>query len=413
MNAELQSASSPSAATLPMPVAAIEILSLFSAVVFAALLFELGWLTLNAAAAMTAGLLCTLLALSWIHFNQGRHPCFLFLGILTLVQGGRFLAYCVGAEPDPFRVNIVVMHPFDVSRHTAGVALLCVTLSAVSVYAPCRWNYKPVFPPSDEKVRQYLPYLYLLFYLSLPVQLFKNYIYYQVARDNGGYLYFFANRAAFASSAPLIVRLVALITFPAFVALFVFDRSRKRVYVATFLYFASSVLVLLLGSRIGTFALLLTLWYVAGIKSGKKSRIIRVMLFGVVMLLGADLFQALRADSDALSSYTFAPIEFVKVQGNSFELVEVVVDAKNIFSPFAASYLWNELQDAFVARDAADYARGRRLSYDATVFLSPVAFSQGQGTAGSYIAEAYLLGGLYGVIIISLLIGGASATTSL
>jgi hypothetical protein len=178
------------------------------------------------------------------------------------------------------------------------------------------------------------------------------------------------------------------------------------VYVATFLYFASSVLVLLLGSRIGTFALLLTLWYVAGIKSGKKSRMIRVVLFGIVMLLGADIFQALRADSDALSSYTFAPIDFVKMQGNSFELVEIVVDSKKIFSPFAGSYLWNELQDAFVARDAADYARGRRLSYDATVFLSPVAFSQGQGTAGSYIAEAYLLGGLVGVIIISLLVGG-------
>jgi hypothetical protein len=88
------------------------------------------------------------------------------------------------------------------------------------------------------------------------------------------------------------------------------------------------------------------------------------------------------------------------------DVTEVVVKYEARFAPHVASYLWNELQDAFVARDVRDYARGRRLSYDVTVFLNSTAFSRGMGTAGSYLAETYLLGGLAGVVVFSLLIGG-------
>jgi hypothetical protein len=405
MNAEVPGPSNGSPGLPPRLNAVIEILGLYCSIAVTALCFILGWLTPNGAAAVTAILLCTVLALSWIHFDQGRHPCFLFMGILTLVQGGRLLAYCIGAEHDPLRIRNVVMHPFDVSRDVGGIALLCVALSGVSIYAPCRWNYRRIRPPSDEAVRRYLPYLYLLFYSSLPFQVFKNYTYYNIAREHGGYLYFFANHAAFTSSVPFFVRLIALITPPVFVAIFVFDRRNKRVHAITIIYFASSVLILLLGSRIGTFGLLLTLWYVAGIKSGQKSRIARVALFGVALLLGADLFQALREDPRALSDYTFAPIEFVKLQGNSLDVTEIVVRSKNVFSRYGASYLWNELQDAFVPRDATGYSRGTRLSDDVSVYLNSKAFAKGFGTAGSYIAEAYLVGDLAGVFIISLLIG--------
>lgn len=188
-------------------------------------------------------------------------------------------------------------------------------------------------------------------------------------------------------------------------AIFVFDRRRNRVRIATIAYLVSSVLVLLLGSRIGTFGLLLSLWYVSGIKSGKKARIGWILAFGAILLATAGLFQALREGRDVLSDYTLAPVEFVSMQGNSLEVTEVAVKYRDVFSRFSGSYLWNELQDAFIPRDAADYARGKLLGYDVTVFLSPAAFSQGMGTAGSYIAEEYLIGGLTGVFVISLVIG--------
>ena len=76
-----------------------------------------------------------------------------------------------------------------------------------------------------------------------------------------------------------------------------------------------------------------------------------------------------------------------------------------VFSPYGASYLWNELLDAFVPRDATDYVRGRRFGDDVTVFLSASAFATGLGTSSSYIAECYVIGGMMGVLVGSLLVG--------
>ncbi|MFI5117482.1 MAG: O-antigen polysaccharide polymerase Wzy, partial [Terriglobales bacterium] len=50
-------------------------------------------------------------------------------------------------------------------------------------------------------------------------------------------------------------------------------------------------------------------------------------------------------------------------------------------------------------------SRGRALGFDVSVLLNPARFSQGYGTGGSYLAEAYVIGGLAGVMVISLLIG--------
>ncbi len=367
--------------------------------------FLLGWLQPNGAAVLVTLLLVSLLVLSWKHFNQGRHPCFLFLGTLMLFQGGRLLSYCVGGVPSPLRVNSATLLPFDISRDEAGIVLLCVALSALCIYAPCRWNYQKVAPPADAPVRRYLPYLYLLFYATLPVQLYKNYKYYESVQQHGGYVSFFVNHAAIASSVPLLARAIVLISFPAFVAIFVFERRRKYLYLVTFLYFATASLVLLLGSRGSVFAMVLTLWYVAGIKSSKRSRIlILATLASMLMLVGA-IVQSLREDSESLSDFAIAPVELVTGQGNSLGVTEVAVKYREVFAPFATSYLWNELKNAFVANDTRNYSRGRALGFDVSVFLNPVAFSRGYGTGGSYIGEAYVIGGLSGVVVISLLIG--------
>ena len=93
-------------------------------------------------------------------------------------------------------------------------------MSALCIYAVCRLNYQPLGIPDIAQGRRYLPYLYLLFYLSVPVQIFKNYSYYQYAQDHGGYMYFWVNHGEFAASVPFWVRLVSLLTLPSFVGIF-------------------------------------------------------------------------------------------------------------------------------------------------------------------------------------------------
>ena len=383
----------------------VETVALLVYVLISCILFIQHLISETDAGVMTAVLLCLLVGLSWWNLGSGRHPCFLFLSILTLVQGGRLLAYCMGVDLNPLRVANLTGAPFDISREAGGLSLLAVGSAALLVYLPCRWYYRPINPPQTEKVKKYLPYLYLLFFLFLPVQAFKNYSYYQVAQANGGYLYYYVNHADFASSVPLVVRLFALAAFPTFIALFAFETRRRWRWAVACLYFCSSIFVLLLGSRFGTFGLLLALWYAAGVKSGRKSRLLWAVGLGVILLAGAEVVQSHREDPDSVQAYTFAPLNFIKVQGNSFDVTQLAIAYRGAFSPYGASYLWNELQDAFVARDTSNYVHGRRFADDVTVFLSPSVFETGMGTSSSYIAESYVIGGMEGVLIVSLLVG--------
>jgi len=404
MNPPAQSLPKPMRISLATPAAAIEILTLFGAVAIASLCFVLAWLTPNQVAVLTALLLITLLVLSWRHLNQGRHPCFLFLSMLLLLQGGRLLTYCLGSEPDPLRVRLDTPYPFDLSRAQAGTVLLCVVLSAICVYAPCRWNYRSFGPPSAAKARRYLPYLYWLFYGSVPIQIFKNYAYYQYAQEHGGYVYFWVNHGDFAASVPLWVRLVSLATLPAFLGIFILETRKKYLYFATFCYFGSSLLLLLMGSRMGTLALIVVLWYAAGIKSGKKSRAVAAIVLALVLFAVAGVFQALREENET-TAYAVDPLAFVTLAGNSLDVTEVAVKYRDLFAPYAGSYLWNELHFAFSPHDLQHYFRGREFGHDVSVLLNPLAFAHGSGTAGSYIAEEYMLGGIAAVVLISLLIG--------
>ncbi len=389
----------------PMPTAAFEVLGYLGVVAIGTLCFLLGWLTPNGAVVLVALLLASLVVLSWKRFDQGRHPCFLFLSMLLLLQGGRLVTYCLGSEPDPLRIRVQTAYPFDISRGEAGVVLLCLALSAICIYAPCRWNYRRIAPPSDAKVRRYLPYLYLLFYGSLPVQVFKNYSYYQFAQEHGGYIYFWVNHGDFAASVGLWARLISLVSLPAFVGIFVFETRKKYVYLATACYFSSSVLMLLLGSRMATFGLIVALWYVAGIKSRKKSRLVTMVALAVALVFASEAVQGLREDPDSVAFYALDPMMFVTLQGNSLDVTEVAVKYRSVFSPYTASYLWNELQNGFVPLDYQHYFRGRELSLDVSGLLNSAAFAQGYGTAGSYLGEAYVMGGLVGVVMVSLLIG--------
>jgi hypothetical protein len=244
-----------------------------------------------------------------------------------------------------------------------------------------------------------------LFYATLPIQLFKNYRYYEYVQQHGGYLSFFINHGDIAASVPLFVRAIVLINLPAFVAIFIFERRKRYLYLATILYFAAASLVLLLGLRGGLFTLVLTLWYVASVKSTKRRRMVAVAALVFVLVLVGAVVGALREDPESLSTFAFAPIEFVTLQGNSLDVTEVAVKYRQVFAPYAASYLWTELKNAFVANDTTNYFRGRWLPFDVSVFLNRAAFELGSGTGGSYVAEAYVIGGLTGVVLISLLVG--------
>lgn len=86
-------------------------------------------------------------------------------------------------------------------------------------------------------------------------------------------------------------------------------------------------------------------------------------------------------------------------------MTEILVKYRKIFSPYALSYPLRELRDAFVFNDASNYYRGRSLDFDVPAFLNPALLAQGFGTGSSFVGEEYVIGGLAGVVIISVLVG--------
>jgi len=385
--------------------AALEVLGYLAVVAAAALGFLMGWLSADGAAVVTLLLLLSLIGLAWKRFDGGRHPCFFFLCMLTLFQAGRLLAYCAGGvPPDIFRITLLTSYPFDVSRPVAALVLLSLALSAICIYAPCRWNYRFSCPPAGGPFDRFLPYLYLLFWLSVPVQLYKNYCYYQYAGEHGGYLALFLDRGGLVSSIPLPIRAISLISLPAFVGVFVLDERRKFLRLATAVYFTITAPILLLGSRGAIFGLILSLWYVAKIKSGRRARLYALGLLGAGLVLAGSLigsFRILNDQSEALAG----PSEFIAGLGNSLNVTEIAVAYRWRFAPYVVPYLAGELQAAFFPADQMKYVAGKHFSDDVSMFLNPAAYQIGYGGGSSYVAEAYLLGGLWGVLIVSGLLG--------
>ena len=405
MSTATQSIPAFASASWRLPAAAFEVLGYLGVVAIGTLCFLLGWLGINGAVVLGTLLLLGLTVLAWNRFDGGRHPCFLFLCMLTLFQGGRLISYCLGGLANPFQIEFMTARPFMISQDEAGIVLLLILVSAICIYAPCRWNYRYLLPQGRAQARRYLPYLYLILICSLPIQLFKNYRYFQYAQEHGGYLFLYVNHAALAASLPLFVRAISLITLPAFVALFVFEERKKLVYLTTFLYFGTSVFILLLGSRGATFTLIVALWYVARMKSTTRPRTLRLTLLVLGLMLVANAINLVRSGSDTDSLREVGPATFITQQGVSLAVTEVAVKYREVFHPYVISYLFHDLLSAFEVADASNFVVGKRFDADMAVFLNSQLYNIGYGSGGTYVAEAYILGGFCAVVLISLLIG--------
>ncbi len=307
--------------------------------------------------------------------------------------------------PYPFEIDLFVDPAFDVSTRTAALFLLSLCLSALCIYGVCRWRYRFVLPERPVSAATVLPYLYGLFFLSLPFQILQNFLFLRYANAHNGYLTFYLDRAGLVASVPRPVHFASLIAIPAFLAIFVLEYRKFPLYAATTLYFISSVLVLLSGSRAETFSLILVLWYISRMKSVKRPRVLRLVFITIILASVGNFIGTLRQGDSDSGAGSLALIYFLGSQGNTMNVSEVAIEYRDLFKPYAVSYFINEIKEAFVAGSQTSYNRGVSLAEDITVFLNPVAFGEGMGSGSSFLGEAYVAGGISGVIVFSLLLG--------
>jgi len=392
----------------PIPAAVFEVLAYSAFIVGASLAFLAGWLTMEGAMVLTVGLLASLIVLSWVHLGQGRHPAFLFLCTLMLFQGGKLIAYCLGAQADPMRIVMMTPNPFYISRSGQVITLLSLALSAVCLYAPSRWLYRPLLPPDTRSVQKYLPYLYFVLLVGIPVLLYKNYSFYQMAQTHGGYTFLFSNQRELVAKMPLLVRSASALAFPVFIAIYTFETRKIRLAVTTILYFAATAALLLLGSRGALFQMIATLWYITRVKSRRRPKLFPIVVGVLALALLATSIREMRENPDnpELSTKVFSVLtDELSFQGYSLDVTQLTVKYRQRLRPYVGSYLLHELWSSYTTYDPAHYSPGTWLDFDVSVLLNPFAFSIGLGTGGSFVGEAYLMGGLAGVALFSLLLG--------
>ena len=73
------------------------------------------------------GLICA----AWRNFDGGRHPCFLFLGLLFVFQCGRLSGFWTGFPDDPFMAGGTF--PFSVSLLSQEITLLLIEIGRAHV----------------------------------------------------------------------------------------------------------------------------------------------------------------------------------------------------------------------------------------------------------------------------------------
>ncbi|MBS1804115.1 MAG: O-antigen polysaccharide polymerase Wzy [Acidobacteria bacterium] len=376
----------------------VEISSLLAIVAVACLLVATGVLPESGCIWLSTILLCAIVWLSWYRFDGGRHPCFLFMVMLFVFQGGRLAGYVVGAKKDPMYIDVQTRFPISVESRYAEITLLIIVLSAILVYAPCRLSYRPV-SLRQANAGRWLPALYSLVLLTLPFSLYKNLMYLWYIRTHGGYLVVYTDNADVLQSAGVLARTLSMVNITAILVLFVVETRRRHVMGVLALFGALSFLDLLIGFRGKFFSTILSLWFLMNLKTGRRFRLPMLVTSAVLISASAVIVGFFREDN---AFEMVSPIGFLVMQGVSMNVTEAAVKFYSTFSPYGWEYLWGGFVNGLTPTAAA----GLHLwSGDLSVYLNPISSNMGFGTASSYLAELYLFGGTSAVAAGSLLIG--------
>ena len=379
-------------------VALIEVSAYLSIVFVSASFAVVGLLPLPACVCLTSLLLISLLFLSWYRFDGGRHPCFLFLGMLLLFQGGRLIGYLFGVTVDPMMIVAETDIPLSVKPGSAQLTLLILCLSAVCVYLPCRLNYeRALFHPGREM--RWMSAITALALITTPFSIYKNLKYLLFIRAHGGYLAIYTDSAELLQSVGTIIRALSLINVTAIMLAYVLERRPRRLKVILILFLALSTLDLLIGFRGKFFTEILALWFIHNLKTGRRFRLPRLMFACALISLVAIVASAFREES---SVAMLSPVGFVAQQGISLNVTEAAVEFRHRFEKYGAGYVWGGFVNGLVPQGARP---GTDWSADLSTFLNAQAAAMGFGTASSYLAELFLFGGIAGVVIGSLAIG--------
>lgn len=220
------------------------------------------------------------------------------------------------------------------------------------------------------------------------------------------------------------IRTIASLTLPAFAIFLATMPSKKQIIIPTLLYGVIMALSLLSGRRnIFVRDLLMLLIYLImrdDVRQSAKKIFTktRVLITGGIGLISIYMLQGMRTNFSG--SFLRSIFNFIYDQGASIKVVVKTIIHHNIFSDNPLRYLFYpielQLRNGFfgalfnlspiVESQTAIYAATTyNYAHKLTYFVEPARYLEGGGFGASYIADGYILFGVLGVIIVSIILG--------
>ncbi|MBV9036376.1 MAG: O-antigen polysaccharide polymerase Wzy, partial [Acidobacteriaceae bacterium] len=282
---------------------------------------------------------------------------------------------------------------------TAQLTVCLVLLSAICIYLPCRWDFRPVRLKIGWE-QYWLPAAYVLLALTFPAVLYKNYEYLNYVRTHGGYFAIYTDSQAVLQTVGFLPRLLSLLASNTFLVVFVMERRSRLLFAVSCVFFSSSLLELLMGFRGKVFILVLTLWFLHILKTGKRFRLLPLAISASLLSLVGVVVAGFRENTEVA---LLSPLGFLSAQGISMQVTELAIELKQAFHTHALYYFWNEFKVGFYP--GSQFGPGQLFANDLSIALNATAYDLGFGTGSAYLAEAYIAGGIFFVAAASAFVG--------
>lgn len=343
----------------------------------------------------------------FILFGRYWHPVFIFIGTLTLFQGGSIISSMFDNTADLSYVWLISAN-FFLKEDTMRLSILSISLSYWFVLLGTHLgnsNKKEKLEIVEYYNCNFLKKLFLtIFLLGLPFYVYKQFSYFNYFLQYG-YLGFYRS-TEYLEKVGFIVRAISFVVPMTYLAYFFLEKNKKFIFLVSMVYFIFNIPTLLSGFRGAFFSFWITIFlfykYRFNNKLSFKGLFLLIVVISIIGLFVSYTRENLNYSLKLILNKN--PIlEFFHQQGASFYVTAMAIEFKDEFAPKIFNYLmWEPISAIF---SNALSVPGRAFATDLMIKIDYKGYLMGYGPGSSYLAEAYLLGGPLVVCLISFCIG--------
>lgn len=343
----------------------------------------------------------------FILFGKNWHPILIFIGTLTLFQGGIII---FGSLEDLSYVFLMGAN-FYLTDIVIRLTILSISLSYWFIILGGYFGLKTInkkYTNLKQNDTEYKKIFLLIFFISLPFYIYKIYQYFAFFFQYG-YMGFYVS-SEYLEKAGFINRVISFFTPISFLLYFFSESSKRNIMIISFIFLFFTIPLLLSGFRgyFFTFWLSVFLFY----KYKFNNRISFLSMYFIVVIISIiGLTVSFFRDNLILNLEIILKIilnenpivSFFKQQGVSYYVTAMAIEFKNEFAPNVVKYLLFEPLCAIFPKLLNE--QGRAFATDLMIKINYEGYLHGYGTGSAYLAEAFLIGGLPMVVVISFLLG--------